>query len=258
VTSNREQIRVSATKRPSTPRPAMSPPASQMTKLDPSTSVMVAGGTGALSSLNVHGSVVLGSAGAGVPGESHKGLLPRRHAETPPVRRETMRSRDASARTERALGARRGAGDLSPQVHRIAASALVGWARRTRSFFSVRASSRRYSTACRMRQPADGVLVEPRPLPDFAHVLRAPDRRGVRPVSQARGRSPAPEAPRAHRLTTGRRRPSSPAPASPSRRAGRLRCVSRRSSGDRTGPRTARCDRRRTGSRPRAAPSRLP
>jgi hypothetical protein len=70
VTSNREQIRVSATKRPSTPRPAMSPPASQMTKLDPSTSVMVASGTGALSSLNVHGSVVLGSAGAGVPGKA--------------------------------------------------------------------------------------------------------------------------------------------------------------------------------------------
>jgi hypothetical protein len=52
------------------------------------------------------------------------------------------------------------------QVHRIAASALVGWIRRTRSFFSVRASSRRYGTACRMSREADGVTVEPRPLPD--------------------------------------------------------------------------------------------
>ncbi len=53
------------------------------------------------------------------------------------------------------------------QVHRIAASALVGWVRRTRSFFSVRASSRRYGTACRMARKADGVTVDPRPLPDL-------------------------------------------------------------------------------------------
>jgi hypothetical protein len=53
------------------------------------------------------------------------------------------------------------------QVHRIAASALVGWARRTRSFFSVRASSRRYGTACQVRRGADGVAAQPRPLPDL-------------------------------------------------------------------------------------------
>lgn len=53
------------------------------------------------------------------------------------------------------------------QVHRIAASALVGWAPRTRSFFSVRASSRRYGTACRTGREADRVTVEPRPLPDL-------------------------------------------------------------------------------------------
>jgi hypothetical protein len=63
------------------------------------------------------------------------------------------------------------AGQASPpeadQVHRIAASALLGWARRTRSFFSVRASSRRFGTVRQLRRDADEVRVEPRPLPDL-------------------------------------------------------------------------------------------
>jgi hypothetical protein len=49
----------------------------------------------------------------------------------------------------------------------MTASALVDWVRRTRSFFSVRASSRRYGTACQVRRGADGVAAQPPPLPDL-------------------------------------------------------------------------------------------
>lgn len=59
-------------------------------------------------------------------------------------------------------------------VHRIAASALVGWARRTRTFFSVRASSRRYGSARRLVDEGGRVALESRPLPDLLmyYVLR--------------------------------------------------------------------------------------
>jgi hypothetical protein len=47
------------------------------------------------------------------------------------------------------------------------ASALVGSGRPTRSFFSVRASSRRFGAVRQLRRDADGVHAEPRPLPDM-------------------------------------------------------------------------------------------
>jgi UDP-MurNAc hydroxylase len=52
-------------------------------------------------------------------------------------------------------------------VHRIAASALAGWAEHRRSFFSVRASSRRYGTAYRLRRDDATVALERRDLPDL-------------------------------------------------------------------------------------------
>ncbi len=52
-------------------------------------------------------------------------------------------------------------------VHRIAASALAAWVEHTRSFFSVRASSRRTGTVYALARDADDVQLEPRPLPDL-------------------------------------------------------------------------------------------
>ncbi len=52
-------------------------------------------------------------------------------------------------------------------VHRIAASALAGWAEHRRSFFSVRASSRRFGTVYRLRRHDRMVLLERRNLPDL-------------------------------------------------------------------------------------------
>jgi hypothetical protein len=52
-------------------------------------------------------------------------------------------------------------------VHRIAASALAGWAEHRRSFFSVRASSRRSGTVYRLRRDDARVALEPGTLPDL-------------------------------------------------------------------------------------------
>jgi len=60
-----------------------------------------------------------------------------------------------------------GAGPESDVVHRITASALTGWARHTRSFFSVRASSRRSGSVHRPVRDGGDVRVEARPLPDL-------------------------------------------------------------------------------------------
>lgn len=59
------------------------------------------------------------------------------------------------------------AGPPSDLVHRIAASALTGWSRHARSFFSVRASSRRAGDVHRPIRDGDSVRLEPRPLPDL-------------------------------------------------------------------------------------------
>ena len=61
----------------------------------------------------------------------------------------------------------RGAGPESDLVHRITASALTGWAQHTRSFFSVRASSRRTGAAHRFTRDDNDVRLEVRPLPDL-------------------------------------------------------------------------------------------
>lgn len=52
-------------------------------------------------------------------------------------------------------------------VHRIAASALAGWAERRRSFFSVRASSRRFGSIYSLGRAGTGVVLEPRTPPDL-------------------------------------------------------------------------------------------
>jgi hypothetical protein len=52
-------------------------------------------------------------------------------------------------------------------VHRIAASALVGWAERKKSFFYARAYSRRFSSLYRLACAGQRVRVEPQPLPDL-------------------------------------------------------------------------------------------
>jgi hypothetical protein len=64
------------------------------------------------------------------------------------------------------------AGDDGPEadlVHRIAASALVGWSAHRRSFFSVRAFSRRFGTVYRCTRDTNSgsVAVEVRALPDL-------------------------------------------------------------------------------------------
>jgi L-ascorbate metabolism protein UlaG (beta-lactamase superfamily) len=60
-----------------------------------------------------------------------------------------------------------GAGPPADLVHRIAASALTGWSRHTRSFFSVRASSRRTGAVHHPVRADDRVRLEPRQLPDL-------------------------------------------------------------------------------------------
>jgi L-ascorbate metabolism protein UlaG (beta-lactamase superfamily) len=60
-----------------------------------------------------------------------------------------------------------GVGPPSDLVHRIAASALTGWSRHARSFFSVRASSRRCGEVRLPVRDGDGVRLETRPLPDL-------------------------------------------------------------------------------------------
>ena len=64
----------------------------------------------------------------------------------------------------------REAGSDAPEpdlVHRIAASALAGWAEHRRSFFSVRATSRRFGTVYRLRREPERIALEERALPDL-------------------------------------------------------------------------------------------
>jgi len=51
--------------------------------------------------------------------------------------------------------------------HRIAASALVGWIERKKSFFYVRAYSRRFTTLYRLSKEGEKVHLEPKTLPDL-------------------------------------------------------------------------------------------
>ena len=52
-------------------------------------------------------------------------------------------------------------------VHRIAASALVGWMERRKSLFYVRGYSRRHGTIYRLARAGKQVALEPVPLPDL-------------------------------------------------------------------------------------------
>ena len=61
----------------------------------------------------------------------------------------------------------RGVDTRANMVHRIAASALMGWIQRRLSWFTVRAYSRRYSTLCRISRHPSGAHVEAIPLPDL-------------------------------------------------------------------------------------------
>ena len=61
----------------------------------------------------------------------------------------------------------RGGASEADLVHRIAASALAGWAEHRRSFFSVRASSRRYGTVYTLGCDDTRVALEPRRVPDL-------------------------------------------------------------------------------------------
>jgi hypothetical protein len=57
--------------------------------------------------------------------------------------------------------------DDAEVVHRIAASALLSWIERRRSFFYVRAYSRRFATAYALARAGQRVRVTPRELPDL-------------------------------------------------------------------------------------------
>jgi hypothetical protein len=52
-------------------------------------------------------------------------------------------------------------------THRIAASALAGWIERRKSFFYVRAYSRRFSTLYALAMKGGQVSIEPPALPDL-------------------------------------------------------------------------------------------
>ena len=52
-------------------------------------------------------------------------------------------------------------------VHRIAASALATWVEHRKSFFYVRAYSRRHQAICDVMTTTDGLLVQQRLLPDL-------------------------------------------------------------------------------------------
>ena len=60
-----------------------------------------------------------------------------------------------------------GAAPPADLVHRIAASALVGWMERRKSFFYVRGYSRRHGTVYRLAGAGQPVTLEPVPLPDL-------------------------------------------------------------------------------------------
>ena len=52
-------------------------------------------------------------------------------------------------------------------MHRIAASALVSWLERRKSFFFVRGYSRRHGTVYRLERAGEQVALEPVPLSDL-------------------------------------------------------------------------------------------
>ena len=52
-------------------------------------------------------------------------------------------------------------------THRIAASALVGWMEYTKSFFYVRAYSRRFGAVYDLIEEEDNVKIQPKMLPDL-------------------------------------------------------------------------------------------
>ena len=60
-----------------------------------------------------------------------------------------------------------GAAPPADLVHRIAASALVGWLERRKSFFFVRSYSRRHGTVYRLERVGKQMVLEPVPLPDL-------------------------------------------------------------------------------------------
>ncbi len=65
------------------------------------------------------------------------------------------------------LGSGGGAAPQADLVHRIAASALVSWLERRKSFFFVRGYSRRHGTVYRLERAGEQVALEPVPLPDL-------------------------------------------------------------------------------------------
>jgi L-ascorbate metabolism protein UlaG (beta-lactamase superfamily) len=76
----------------------------------------------------------------------------------------------------------RGEGPAPPAdlMHRIAASALVGWLERCRSLFSVRGYARRHGTVYRLARAGAQIGLEPVPLPDLLmhYVLNASEGSG--------------------------------------------------------------------------------
>ena len=60
-----------------------------------------------------------------------------------------------------------GPGASSDLVHRVAASALCGWIARRKSFFYVRAYSRRFTTLYRLERAGDAARVTPVAIPDL-------------------------------------------------------------------------------------------
>ena len=58
-------------------------------------------------------------------------------------------------------------GEPADMTHRIAASALVGWMEYTKSFFYVRAYSRRYGTVYDLLEEGNNVKIQPKMLPDL-------------------------------------------------------------------------------------------
>jgi hypothetical protein len=74
-------------------------------------------------------------------------------------------------------------------VHRISASALAGWAERRRSFFSVRATSRRFGTVYTLGRDGSRVALDAQVLPDLLmyyllYVTEGSERAAITEVDQ--------------------------------------------------------------------------
>ncbi len=82
-------------------------------------------------------------------------------------RAETQSYRFEFGESDVRLVTHNGAGEPADMMHHIAASALVGWMEYSKSFFYVRAYSRRSGTVYDLSEEEDNIKIQPKTLPDL-------------------------------------------------------------------------------------------